>query len=131
MQDVRGKFASEGEYHVYNGDMTDWSDAFDWIGHQSWSNQRIGGFGCSYLGEQQIIAAQQRHPLHIAAIPQPAGGNLGRVGRHRTFWGSVEGGATAVSINFGWMPVWAPTRVSARGQRSTSRLSYGPFLSST
>ena len=45
--------------------------------------------------------------MHIAAIPQAAGGNLGRVGRHRTFWGSVEGGANAVSINFGWMPVWA------------------------
>ena len=32
VQDVRGKFGSEGEYKIYNGDMTDWSDAFDWIG---------------------------------------------------------------------------------------------------
>ena len=114
VQDVRGKFASEGEYKIYNGDMTDWTDAFDWIGKQPWSNQRIGSFGCSYLGEQQIVAAQQRHPLHIAAIPQAAGGNLGRVGRHRTFWGSVEGGANALSINFGWMPVWASTDKGAR-----------------
>jgi putative CocE/NonD family hydrolase len=109
VQDVRGKFESEGEYKIYNGDVTDWTDAFDWIGKQSWSNQRIGSFGCSYQGEQQIIAAQQHHPFHIAAIPQAAGGNLGRVGRNRTFWGSVEGGANAVSINFGWMPVWAST----------------------
>lgn len=114
VQDVRGKFGSEGEFHVYNGDMTDWSDAFDWIGAQPWSNKRIGSFGCSYLGEQQIVAAQQRHPFHIAAIPQAAGGNLGRVGRNRTFWGSVEGGATAVSINFGWMPVWASLDKGAR-----------------
>ena len=114
VQDVRGKFASEGEYRVYNGDMTDWTDAFDWVGAQAWSNKRIGSFGCSYLGEQQIIAAQQRHPMHIAAIPQAAGGNLGRVGRHRTFWGSVEGGTDAVSINFGWMPVWASLDKGAR-----------------
>ncbi|HVE35556.1 MAG TPA: CocE/NonD family hydrolase [Gemmatimonadaceae bacterium] len=125
VQDVRGKFGSEGEYRIYNGDMTDWSDAFDWIGHQPWSKQRIGSFGCSYLGEQQIIAAQQRHPLHIAAIPQAAGGNLGRVGRHRTFWGSVEGGANAVSINFGWMPVWASTD---KGVRARPAVNIGTFL---
>jgi len=79
VQDVRGKFASEGQFRVYDGDMTDWSDAFDWIGTQPWSNKRVGSFGCSYLGEQQIIAAQQRHPMHFAAIGQAAGGNLGAV----------------------------------------------------
>ena len=114
VQDVRGKFASEGEYHVYQGDMTDWTDVFDWIGTQPWSTGRIGTFGCSYLGEGQIIAAQQRHPKHIAAIAQAAGGNIGRVGRRREFWGSVEGGAFSISINFGWMPVFASTDKGAR-----------------
>jgi len=33
VQDVRGKFASEGEYRIYNGDMTDWTDAFDQSSH--------------------------------------------------------------------------------------------------
>ena len=114
VQDVRGKFASEGQYRVYEGDMTDWTDTFDWIGKQAWSTGRIGTYGCSYLGEGQIIAAQQRHPKHIAAIAQAAGGNLGRVGRHRTFWGSVEGGAFSISINFGWMPVFASSDKGAR-----------------
>jgi putative CocE/NonD family hydrolase len=125
VQDVRGKFESEGEYRVYQGDMTDWSDAFDWIGAQPWSSKRVGSFGCSYLGEQQIIAAQQRHPFHYAAIAQAAGGNLGRVGRHRTFWGSVEGGANNVSINFGWMPVWASID---KGQRAPPKVDYATFL---
>ena len=125
VQDVRGKFESEGQYRVYEGDMTDWSDTFDWIGAQSWSNKRIGSFGCSYLGEQQIIAAQQRHPMHIAAIPQAAGGNLGRVGRHRTYWGSVEGGANNVSINFGWMPVWASLD---KGNRPQPKVDFATFL---
>ena len=114
VQDVRGKFASEGQYRVYEGDMTDWTDTFDWIGKQAWSTGRVGTYGCSYLGEGQIIAAQQRHPKHIAAIAQAAGGNLGRLGRHRTFWGSVEGGAFSISINFGWMPVFASTDKGAR-----------------
>src|ERR1051325_7679009 len=42
VQDVRGKFASEGEFRVYQGDMTDWSDAFDWIGAQPWSAPPVG-----------------------------------------------------------------------------------------
>lgn len=125
VQDVRGKFASEGQYRVYAGDMTDWSDTFDWIGKQSWSTGRIGTYGCSYLGEGQIIAAQQRHPRHIAAIPQAAGGNLGRVGRSRTFWGSTEGGALALSINFGWMPVWASID---KGQRPRPAVDFATFL---
>lgn len=109
VQDVRGKFASEGTFRVYEGDVTDWPDMFDWIGTQSWSTGKVGTYGCSYLGEGQIIAAQSRHPRHIAAIAQAAGGNLGRVGRRRQFWGSVEGGAFSISINFGWMPVFAST----------------------
>ena len=114
VQDVRGKFASEGEYHVYQGDMTDWSDTFDWIGKQPWTTGQVGTFGCSYLGEGQIVAAQQRHPRHIAAIAQAAGGNIGRVGRRREFWGSVEGGAFSISINLGWMPVFASIDKGAR-----------------
>ena len=114
VQDVRGKFASEGEYHVYQGDTTDWPDTFDWIATQPWSTGNVGTFGCSYLGEGQIIAAQQRNPHHIAAIAQAAGGNLGRVGRNRSFWGSVEGGAFSISINFGWMPMFASIDKGAR-----------------
>ncbi len=124
VQDVRGKFASEGTFRVYAGDTTDWSDMFDWIGAQSWSTGRIGTYGCSYLGEGQIIAAQQRHPRHIAAIAQAAGGNLGRVGRLRQFWGSVEGGAFALSINFGWMPVFASIDKGARPMPKVDLVSF-------
>jgi putative CocE/NonD family hydrolase len=107
VQDVRGKFASEGTYHIYEGDLTDWPDTFDWVAAQPWSTGKVGTFGCSYLGEGQILAAQTRNPHHVAAIPMAAGGNLGRVGRRRGFWGSVEGGANSLSINFGWMPMVA------------------------
>jgi putative CocE/NonD family hydrolase len=99
VQDVRGKFSSEGLFKVYEGDVNDWPDMFTWISKQPWSTGKIGTLGGSYLGEGQIIAAQQRHPNHIAAVPQAAGGNVGRVPGRRIFWGSVEGGAFAVSIN--------------------------------
>ena len=125
VQDVRGKFASEGTFRVYEGDVTDWPDAFSWIVKQPWSTGKIGTYGCSYLGEGQIIAAQQRHPAHIAAIPQAAGGNLGRVGRSRQFWGSVEGGAFAISINFGWMPMFASID---KGARPLPKVDFASYL---
>lgn len=114
VQDVRGKFGSEGTFRIYEGDVTDWSDMFSWIGNQPWSTKKVGTFGCSYLGEGQIIAMQQRHPYHAAALPQAAGGNIGRVPGRRIFWGSVEGGANALSINFGWMPMFASIDKGAR-----------------
>ncbi|MBK8058489.1 MAG: hypothetical protein IPK33_11670 [Gemmatimonadetes bacterium] len=104
--------------------MTDWPDMFDWIGAQSWSTGKVGTYGCSYLGEGQILAAQTRHPRHVAAIAQAAGGNLGRVGRRREFWGSVEGGAFSISINFGWMPVFASTEKGAKPMPSVDLASY-------
>ena len=125
VQDVRGKFASEGTFRVYEGEMTDWSDVFDWIGKQQWSTGKIGTYGCSYLGEGQIVAAQQRHPLHTAAIAQAAGGNLGRVAGQREFWGSVEGGTSALSINFGWMPIYASLD---KGARAKPAVDIGTFL---
>jgi putative CocE/NonD family hydrolase len=125
VQDVRGKFASEGEFRVYQGDMTDWSDTFDWVAKQPWSTGKIGTYGCSYLGEGQIIAAQQRNPHHVAAIPQAAGGNIGRVDGVREFWGSVEGGAFALSINFGWMPIYASLD---KGARPAPQVDIGQYL---
>ena len=41
VQDVRGKFASEGQFRIYEHDPTDWPDMFDWIGAQPWSTRRF------------------------------------------------------------------------------------------
>jgi uncharacterized protein len=124
VQDVRGKFASEGEFRVYQGETTDWPDAIDWAAAQPWSTGQIGTYGCSYLGEGQFIAAQQRDPHHIAAIPQAAGGNIGRNGRTREFWGSVQGGAFALSIDFGWMPIFASIDKGARAAPAVDLASF-------
>jgi putative CocE/NonD family hydrolase len=125
VQDVRGKFASEGQFRVYQGEKTDWSDMFDWTAAQPWSTGKIGTYGCSYLGEGQYIAAQQRNPHHIAAIPQAAGGNVGRVGQVREFWGSVQGGAFSLSLNFGWMPIYASID---KGARAAPQVDLASFL---
>ena len=62
VQDVRGKYRSEGVYAVFAGDVSDGYDTIDWLSHQPLSNGNVGTFGCSYLGDVQILLAQARHP---------------------------------------------------------------------
>ena len=45
----------------------------DWIAHQPWSDGKIGTFGCSALGETQLVLAARNHPRHLAMIPSGAG----------------------------------------------------------
>ncbi|RIK35629.1 MAG: hypothetical protein DCC58_20265 [Chloroflexi bacterium] len=74
VQDVRGKFESEGRYTVSKGDGEDGYDTIDWLVAQPWCNGNIGTYGCSYLGENQLMLAKLRHPNHRCAVPKAASG---------------------------------------------------------
>lgn len=101
-QDVRGKFHSEGDYTVQSNDRDDGFDTVDWAAHQPWSNGKIGTYGCSYLGENQILLAGARHPNHVAAIPQAAAGGVGSMGGYWSGFGVYEEGVLTLSSAFGW-----------------------------
>lgn len=101
-QDVRGQFASEGEYRVQLTDDRDGYDSVEWIVRQPWSNGKVGTYGCSYLGEVQYLLAKTRHPAHVAMIPQSASAALGSAGGYYTNFGAYEGGALTLSTIFGW-----------------------------
>jgi putative CocE/NonD family hydrolase len=98
VQDVRGKWRSEGDYTVSASDPQDGYDCLTWLAAQPWSNGRIGTYGCSYLGENQLQLARLRHPNHLAMIPKAAGG------AYRTF-GLVWGGALELAQSFLWFRV--------------------------
>jgi putative CocE/NonD family hydrolase len=102
VQDVRGKFQSEGEYLVSAADRLDGYDTVEWAANQPWSNARVGTYGCSYLGENQTQLAAMRHPAHVAAIPQAAGGSVGSAGGRYGYFGIYEGGVFGLSASFGW-----------------------------
>ncbi|MGE0552742.1 MAG: CocE/NonD family hydrolase [Gemmatimonadales bacterium] len=104
-QDVRGQFASEGEYRVQQTDDVDGYDTIDWIVQQPWSTGKVGTYGCSYLGEVQYLVSKRRHPALIAMIPQSASGAVGSAGGYYTNFGTYEGGALTLSTIFGWFGV--------------------------
>ncbi len=101
VQDIRGRFESEGEYRVGTNERNDGSDTIDWLAAQPWSTGRIGTYGCSYLGENQLQLAATRNPHHAAAVPQGAGGVY--TGTNRTF-GFLDGGAFELATAIGWFP---------------------------
>ncbi|HJR50914.1 MAG TPA: CocE/NonD family hydrolase [Gemmatimonadales bacterium] len=69
VQDVRGRYASEGEYEPYRHEGRDGYDTIEWAARQPWSNGAVGTFGLSYPGAVQWLAAVERPPSLKAMVP--------------------------------------------------------------
>ena len=103
VQDVRGKFESEGEFGTpWEHGTEDGVATLDWIVRQPWSNGKVGTFGCSALGELQYVLARARHPAHAAMIPAGAGGAIGSARGSYEYFGLFEGGVFQLASGFGW-----------------------------
>jgi len=53
IQDVRGKYKSEGEYYPFINERSDGLQTLKWIRNQPWSNGTVAGWGGSYVGFTQ------------------------------------------------------------------------------
>lgn len=67
IQDVRGRLASEGEWHPFAKEAPDGYDTVEWLGTQSWSNGKVGTMGDSYAGSDQAALATL-NPPHLATM---------------------------------------------------------------
>ena len=67
IEDVRGRYASDGEFNPYFTEGQDGYDTIEWAAKQPWSNGAVGTFGLSYPGAVQWLAAVQ-HPPHLRAM---------------------------------------------------------------
>lgn len=68
-QDVRGRYASDGEYRAYQQEGKDGYDTIEWAATQPWSDGRVGTFGLSYPGAVQWLAAVEQPPHLLAMVP--------------------------------------------------------------
>ena len=82
IQDVRGRFASEGEFVPYLNDLDDGYDSVEWAAALPYSDGKVGMDGCSYMGAVQWQAAVTRPPHLEAIFPQCTFAN----GRHFFFF---------------------------------------------
>ena len=67
VQDVRGRYTSEGEWYPFRHESDDGYDAVEWVAALSSSDGRVGMMGGSYVGATQMLAAIA-HPPHLAGI---------------------------------------------------------------
>ena len=102
VQDLRGTGDSGGELLPWRDAAEDGVTTLEWITRQTWSNGKVGTFGCSALGEVQFVLAKKRHPAHRAMIPSGAGGAVGTVAGRYSYFGAFEGGIFQLASGFGW-----------------------------
>jgi len=53
VQDCRGTFKSGGEFYPFINERTDGLETLRWLRKQNWCNEKVGGWGGSYLGYTQ------------------------------------------------------------------------------
>jgi uncharacterized protein len=83
LQDVRGRYMSEGHWRPHVEDPNDGFDTTKWIGAQPWCDGGIGTLGSSYAGATQHALAISNAPYVKAMVPRNAMSDYGRYGvRH-------------------------------------------------
>jgi uncharacterized protein len=104
VQDVRGRYESEGKWDPFRNEANDGYDTIEWAAKQPWSNGQVGLEGGSYLGHVQWRAATQSPPSLVTMFPAVASTNIYKN------W-LAQGGAFRLSFNFGWGVVRMPNRI--------------------
>jgi hypothetical protein len=67
VQDVRGRYSSEGDWYPFKYESEDGYDTVEWAAALPHSNGKVGMFSGSYVGATQMLAAIA-HPPHLAGI---------------------------------------------------------------
>jgi uncharacterized protein len=76
IQDVRGRFASEGEWNPSVYEFEDGYDTVEWAAGLPGSNGRVGMYGASYFGMTQWQAAVMQPPSLKSMAPGITWGNF-------------------------------------------------------
>ena len=112
IQDVRGRYASEGEWYTFKHEPDDGYDTVEWAGTLPYSDGKVGMFGGSYVGATQMLAAIA-HPPHLAGIcPVVTASN------YHSNW-TYQGGAFSQWFNQSWTSGLAQDTI-ARNTRGRS-----------
>jgi uncharacterized protein len=69
VQDVRGRYASDGDFNAYRNEGKDGYDTIEWTAKQPWCDGNVGTFGLSYPGAVQWLAAVENPPHLKAMVP--------------------------------------------------------------
>jgi putative CocE/NonD family hydrolase len=115
IQDVRGRYTSEGEWYTFKHETQDGYDTVEWAAALPYSDGRVGMFGGSYVGATQLLAAIG-HPPHLAGIcPVVTASN------YHSNW-TYQGGAFEQWFNESWTSGLAQDTLHRNVQSQTNAL---------
>ena len=115
IQDVRGRFTSEGDWYPFKHESQDGFDTVEWAAALPYSSGKVGMFGGSYVGATQMLAAISSPP-HLAGIfPVVTASN------YHDGW-TYQGGAFEQWFNESWTSGLAQDTFSRRVQKNTNAL---------
>jgi len=114
-QDVRGRFASEGDWYPFKYESQDGYDTVEWAAALSYSNGKVGMFGGSYVGATQFLTAIAAPP-HLAGIcPNVTASN------YHDGW-TYQGGAFEQWFDESWTTELAMNTMRRRVEKSDDAL---------
>jgi uncharacterized protein len=120
-QDVRGRYASEGDWYPFKYESQDGYDTVEWAAALSYSNGKVGMFGGSYVGATQYLAAIAKPP-HLAGIcPDVTASN------YHDGW-TYQGGAFEQWFDESWTTGLAENTISRRDDLGGDVVRWTPTL---
>jgi uncharacterized protein len=121
VQDVRGRYTSEGEWYPFRHESDDGYDTVEWIAALPYSDGRVGMMGGSYVGATQMLTAIA-HPPHLAGIcPVVTASN------YHENW-TYQGGALQQWFDQNWTTQLATNTLGRLIAKNTDALLGAPVL---
>lgn len=112
VQDVRGRYASDGEWYPFKHEADDGYDSVEWAAGLPYSNGKVGMYGASYVGFTQMLAAMASPPHLVCIIPLAVGEP----------W-VYQGGAFSLLLNEQWS-TWMAVNTLERRVGQTAKASH-------
>jgi uncharacterized protein len=115
VQDVRGRYTSDGDWYPFEHESNDGYDTVEWAAALPYSNGKVGMFGGSYVGATQMLASIA-HPPHLAgACPVVTASN------YHDGW-TYQGGAFEQWFNESWTSGLALNTLNRLVEKNTNAL---------
>jgi putative CocE/NonD family hydrolase len=117
IQDVRGRYTSDGEWYTFKHESEDGYDTVEWAAALPYANGKVGMFGASYVGATQMLTAIV-HPPHLAGVfPVVTASN------YHDGW-TYQGGAFEQWFNESWTSGLTEDTLARRVRESHNALNW-------
>src|SRR6266849_1121189 len=121
IQDVRGRYDSDGDWYTFKHEANDGYDTVEWAAALPYSNGKVGMWGGSYVGATQMLTAIA-HPPHLAGIcPVVTASN------YHDGW-TYQGGAFEQWFNQSWTSGLAQDTLNRMVVKNTNAVLGAPKL---